>query len=216
MKRKESESLFTSKKRARYVQDSPNDQDDAMDLDPDEHAKNKGMMGLISRSVSVQKTAGSGGRRASWSVASMTMDKKQPLGASPTSLSTSTNTMPELLRKRTSMKPPAFPPKRSSESAAAESNRPATRDPPSKLAGLPFDTYKLAGRNTVPASDLPTSPVDKPVTVDKGKAPVKHRQVPPGMAQAFASIHILILLKHLKPRTILLHLSRNPSLSTQK
>lgn len=46
MKRKEFESLFTSKKRARFVQDAPSGQDDAMDLDPDEHAKNKGNQGI--------------------------------------------------------------------------------------------------------------------------------------------------------------------------
>lgn len=41
MKRKEPESLFTSKKRARYVQASHSDQEDGMNLDLDEHKKNK-------------------------------------------------------------------------------------------------------------------------------------------------------------------------------
>jgi hypothetical protein len=41
MKRKESESPFTSKKRARYVQAAHSDQEDGMNLDLDEHAKNK-------------------------------------------------------------------------------------------------------------------------------------------------------------------------------
>lgn len=52
MKRKESESLFTSKKRARFAQAAPNDED-VMDLDLNEHAKdekhinNKSVPGML-------------------------------------------------------------------------------------------------------------------------------------------------------------------------
>ena len=43
MKRKEFESLFTSKKRVRYVSAAHSDQDDVMDLDPDEHKRHLGI-----------------------------------------------------------------------------------------------------------------------------------------------------------------------------
>ena len=49
MKRKELESLFISKKRTRYVAASQSDEDDVMDLDPDEHTKYKKPMGINSK-----------------------------------------------------------------------------------------------------------------------------------------------------------------------
>ena len=52
MKRKESEPMFTSKKRARYAQAARGDQDDPMDLDMDEHAKNKGNLRMNTKSSS--------------------------------------------------------------------------------------------------------------------------------------------------------------------
>jgi len=159
---------------------------------------------------------GWGGMRPSQLVSSMTMGmgKKQPVGDSSTSPSTSTNAKPDLPRKISTMRPPLFPPKHPFEAAPAESNRLATRDPPSKLAGLPFDTYKRTKSKTVPVSDagrsmVPVSPVDKPV--DKGKAPVKQTQ---GMGKPSTSIRILILVKHLKPCAI--HLRRKRSLLMQK
>ena len=68
---------------------------------------------------------------------------------------------------------------------------PTTRDPPSKLAGLPFDAYKRAENKTVPASDpgqsmVSASPVDK-------RLPPKPRRVISGMIQFFFSIYILNL-----------------------
>lgn len=48
MKRKEFESPFPSKKRTRYFQTAPNDKDDVMDVDLDEHT-NKRHMGINSK-----------------------------------------------------------------------------------------------------------------------------------------------------------------------
>ena len=115
-----------------------------------------------------------------------------------------------LMRKSTGKRPP-LPRKRLSESAATESIRSATRDPPSKLAGLSFGAYKRAGSKTVPASGrsmASISPVDKN-PFDKAK----RRRVLSGMAQIFFSPFIFsILAKHLKPRVIFLN--PNPSLLT--
>lgn len=81
------------------------------------------------------------------------------------------------------MKPP---PKRLSESAVADNIRPATRDLPSKLAGLPFDRYKRAESKSVPASEPGRSTVSASHVVknfdDKAKAP---QRVPSGMSQFF-------------------------------
>ena len=110
----------------------------------------------------------------------------RPLGASlfssnrkhsdPIFPSTSTNKEPSLLAKRFPMKFPPSP-KRSSQSAVAEGNQPPTRDLPSKLAGLPFHTYKRADGKTVVASDSGRSKVPSPIYkfVGKGKVPLKHR-----------------------------------------
>jgi hypothetical protein len=52
MKRKELESLFTSKKRTRYASAPSSDQEDAMDLDPDEHTIFKTHSGINSKPAS--------------------------------------------------------------------------------------------------------------------------------------------------------------------
>ena len=96
------------------------------------------------------------------------------------------NPKPNLMRKSSGMKPPQFPKKNLSKSALAESIRPGTRDPPSKLTGLPFDAYKRSQSKTVPVSDpgrsvVSTSPVEKKFD----KASIKHRRVPSSMTQFF-------------------------------
>ena len=100
-----------------------------------------------------------------------TMIRKR-LGNSSTSPSTSTNVKP----KNSPMKPPPFLPNRPSE--VAERSQPVTLDLPSKLIGLPFDSYKRAER---------TSPVAR------GKVPIDGRRVPSGMSQPSMSIQILNL-----------------------
>lgn len=143
--------------------------------------------------------------RASLSVSSTTMNRNQPLD------------MPDLPRNTLSMKPPPFSPK---SLVVAESSQPRARDPPSKLAGLPFGAYKRPESKTVPPSPsvrsilLSVSPVGKPV--DKGKASIKRRRVASGTVQPSSFIHILILVKFLKPRAVLLVLSRKLLLLMQK
>lgn len=130
---------------------------------------------------------GLGGRQpeASLSVSSTAMNRK--FGND----STSTQSKLNLMRKSPGKRP--FPNKHLSESAV-ESFRAATRDPPSKLAGLPFAAYKRAENKTVPApipdrSTVSASPVDKK-PVDTAKAPLKRRRVPSGMAQSFFFLHL--------------------------
>ena len=129
------------------------------------------------------------GGRASLPVSSTTMNRKSgDNSASPI------NTKPKLMRKSSGMRPPPFPKKNLSNSPMAESIRPATRDPPSKLSGLPFDTYKSAGSKTVPASDPGRSVVSaSPVNNRLAEAPLKRQRLPSGMTQFFFSIYILNL-----------------------
>lgn len=127
-----------------------------------------------------------GGRQtgASLSISSTTMNRK-----SGNDTASPIHPRLKLMRKTSGMKPPPPPKRRLSNSAMAESIRPATRDPPSKLAGLPLDAYKRGESKTVPASDpgrsvVSAPPVDKKL-VDKTKAPLKRRRVLPGMIQFF-------------------------------
>ena len=102
------------------------------------------------------------------------------------------NVKPKLMRKSSGMRPPPYPftKKSLSNSAMAESIRPATRDFPSKLASLPLDAYKRGERKTVPASDpgrsvVSAPPVDKKL-VDTANGSLKRQHVPSGMAQFFS------------------------------
>lgn len=123
---------------------------------------------------------GLGGRQPASSQSGFSTTTNKKLGNDPAS--------PEiaklkLMRKSSGMKPPPFYNKRRSESAVADSILPTTRDPPSKLAGLPFDAYKRAENKTVPAFDpgqsmVSASPVDK-------RFPPKPRRVLSGMVQSF-------------------------------
>jgi hypothetical protein len=137
---------------------------------------------------------GLGGRQrgASLSVFSTTKNRKSGNdSASPI------NVKPKLMRKSSGMKPPPFPKKILSNSAMAESFRPATRDYPSKLAGLPLDAYKHGESKTVPASDPDRSVVSAPVNkkfVDTAKAPPKRQRVPSGITQFFFSPFIFSIL----------------------
>jgi hypothetical protein len=139
---------------------------------------------------------GLGGRQSGAS-SSVSSNRKQSLNNDSISPSTSINAKPNLPRKRSAMKPPP--------------SLPAIRDPPSKLAELPFESYK---RRNAPAFDprsrKPASPADK------GKAPVKLERVPSGMVQPLFSFVFSVLVKHPKPRVVRLHLRPKPSLLTPK
>ena len=149
-----------------------------------------------------------GGRQpeTSLSVSSTTMNRK--FGNDSTSTNSKLILLMKSFRKR-----PSPTNKRLSESAV-ESFRTATRDPPSKLAGLPFAAYKRAENKTVPApipgrSIISASPVDKN-PVDTAKAPLKRRRVPSGMAQ-FSFLPIYILNLGEAPQTTR-HLSKNKAI----
>ena len=117
--------------------------------------------------------------RQTLSVSSTTMNRKL------TNETASVNARLKLMRKSSGMRPPPLPKRIQSHSAMAESIRPASRDPPSKLAGLPLDAYKRGESKTVPASEpgrsvVSASPVEKKL-VDSAKAPLMRQRVPSGM-----------------------------------
>jgi len=154
---------------------------------------------------------GLGGRQPGASLSTSSTTRLGNDSASPI------NAKLNLMRKSSGMKPPPFLRKGLSKSAMTESTRP---DPPSKLAGLPFDAYKRAESKTVSAFDpgrsmVSAPPIDKKL-VDKGKATLMGRRAS-GMTLFFFSPFIfLILVKHLKPRATFHHLKPKLPLLTMR